>query len=146
MCDRRKELAEHVRERDLGRDEVKAAQAACEQLQRDLMLETEALKRADEQVRSAAKLVAIEDREALVAELNERLKHVFTLLRDELAALTKFVPQGELWSTGRLQVSRMIIDRLQAPSTTGPRCPGNQNYGTDETGRWGRARDANAVR
>jgi hypothetical protein len=97
-------LAEHVRERDLARDEARAAAAAHEQLEKDVMLEKEALRRAEEQVRSAAKLVAIEDGEALVEELNQVVRRALAL-RDELGAMTGVVAPGEQWATGRLPLS-----------------------------------------
>jgi hypothetical protein len=143
-------FAGDVQERDLARDEMRAAQAAHEQLQRDLMLEKEALRRAEEQVRSATKLVAIEDGEALVAELNQVMRQALAL-KDELGALAHVVAPGEQWATGRLQLSQTIIDRLQVPLDHRPMLPGTQTYGAGEGSRWRTflerlQRDADAVR
>jgi hypothetical protein len=144
------DLLTRERERNAAQQELSAADAAHEQLVKEVAAKAEALRQADVMVNRALKEVAIADAEALVAELNNLMERALPL-RDELRALEDVVAPGEVWATGRLQLSRQIIDRLTTPLDWRPYLPGGKTYGDGQVERWTRylerlQRDADAVR
>jgi hypothetical protein len=144
------DLPTRQRERDAAQQELAAADDAHEQLVKEVAAKAEALRQANVMVSRAVKEVAIADAEALVAELNKLMERALPL-RDELRALEDVVAPGEVWSTGRLQLSRQIIDRLTTPLDWRPYLPGGKTYGDGQVETWTRylerlQRDADAVR
>jgi hypothetical protein len=138
------------RERNAAQHEIVAANAAYEQLAKQVAVKAEELRHANVMVSRAAKEVAIADAEALVAELDKLMERALPL-RDELRALEDVVAPGEVWATGRLQLSRPIIDRLTTPLDWRPYLSGGKTYGDGQVEMWTRylerlQRDADAVR